>query len=100
MLDDTDSSKTSTSLTNGRRACRRFGSPTCKAGSRAASNSPNRLYVDYPYVNREYDTAKFRYGYQSFITPQSVFEYDMANNTSTLLKQKECPAVMTARAIK
>jgi oligopeptidase B len=35
--------------------------------------------------------TKFRYGYQSFITPQSVFEYDLANGSSTLLKQKEVP---------
>jgi len=42
-------------------------------------------------VNREFDTTKFRYGYQSFITPQSVFEYDMAGGASTLLKQKEVP---------
>src|ERR1700751_9975 len=52
---------------------------------------PEPAYADYPYVNREYDTTKFRYGYQSFITPQSVFEYDMPGGTSTLLKQKEVP---------
>ena len=52
---------------------------------------PEPAYADYPYVNREYDTTKFRYGYQSFITPQSVFEYDMPSGTSTLLKQKEVP---------
>jgi oligopeptidase B len=52
---------------------------------------PEPAYVSYPYVNREFDTAKFRYGYQSFITPQSVFEYDMAAGGSTLLKQKEVP---------
>ena len=47
--------------------------------------------MTYPYANREYDTTKFRYGYQSFITPPSVFEYDMAAGASTLLKQKEVP---------
>ena len=52
---------------------------------------PEPAYVSYSYVNREFDTTKFRYGYQSFITPQSVFEYDMAGGTSTLLKQKEVP---------
>lgn len=52
---------------------------------------PEPAYVSYPYVNREFDTAKFRYGYQSFITPPSVFEYDMAAGGSTLLKQKEVP---------
>jgi len=52
---------------------------------------PEPAYVSYAYVNREFDTTKFRYGYQSFITPQSVFEYDMAIGASTLLKQKEVP---------
>ena len=52
---------------------------------------PEPAYVNYPYVNREYDTTKFRYGYQSFITPQSVFEYDLQNGVSTLLKQREVP---------
>ena len=42
-------------------------------------------------MNREYLTTKFRYGYQSFITPPSVFEYDVVTGTSTLLKQKEVP---------
>jgi oligopeptidase B len=52
---------------------------------------PEPAYASYSYVNREYDTSKFRYGYQSFITPRSVFEYDMASGKSTLLKQKEVP---------
>jgi len=52
---------------------------------------PEPAYVSYSYVNREFDTTKFRYGYQSYITPQSVFEYDMASGASTLLKQKEVP---------
>src|SRR5438105_11206125 len=52
---------------------------------------PEPAYVSYPYANRVFDTGKFRYGYQSFVTPQSVFEYDMASGASTLLKQKEVP---------
>jgi oligopeptidase B len=52
---------------------------------------PEQAYVASPYVNREYDTSKFRYSYQSFVTPQSVFEYDMADGSSALLKQKEVP---------
>ena len=52
---------------------------------------PEPAYASYGYVNKEYDTSKFRYGYQSFITPRSVFEYDMASGKSTLLKQKDVP---------
>src|SRR5207237_1812803 len=52
---------------------------------------PEAAYVSTPYINREYDTTQFRYSYQSFVTPQSVYEYDMASGASTLLKQKEVP---------
>jgi oligopeptidase B len=52
---------------------------------------PEPAYIAYAYINREYDTTKFRYGYQSFITPASVFEYDVATAHSTLLKQTEIP---------
>src|ERR1700722_1116497 len=48
-------------------------------------------YIAYSYINREYGSGKFRYGYQSFITPASVFEYDVSTASSTLLKQKEVP---------
>jgi len=37
----------------------------------------------------EYRSTKFRYRYQSFITPPSTFEYDMVNGTSELLKVTE-----------
>ena len=52
---------------------------------------PEPAYAVYPYINRVYDTTEFRYGYQSPITPASVFAYDMEKGTSTLLKQKEVP---------
>jgi oligopeptidase B len=52
---------------------------------------PEPAYLAYSYVNREYDAPKFRYSYQSYITPPSVFEYDVESAKSTLLKQKEVP---------
>src|SRR5579863_3920338 len=52
---------------------------------------PEPAYAAYPYVNRVYETTEFRYGYQSPITPASVFAYDMEKGTSQLLKQKEVP---------
>jgi oligopeptidase B len=58
---------------------------------------PEPAYAAYSYVNRVYDTAEFRYGYQSPITPASVFAYDMENGTSTLLKQKEVPGGYDAK---
>ena len=52
---------------------------------------PEPAYLSYGYINAEFDTNKIRYGYQSFVTPPSVFEYDVASGASVLLKQKEVP---------
>jgi oligopeptidase B len=91
MLDDTDFFKNYYVLSE-----RENGLPQMQVTDLASGQSrriefPEPAYSSYPYANREYDTSKFRYGYQSFITPRSVFEYDMATGKSTLLKQKEVP---------
>jgi oligopeptidase B len=52
---------------------------------------PEPAYDAFSSTNREYDTAKFRYAYQSAITPLSIYEYDMGKATSVLLKQREIP---------
>jgi oligopeptidase B len=52
---------------------------------------PEPAYTVYAGANREYDTTKFRYRYQSFITPPSVFDYDVARASSILLKEWEIP---------
>jgi len=50
---------------------------------------PEPVYSASPGQNREYDTRTFRFNYQSFITPSSVFDYDMEKRTRILLKQTE-----------
>jgi oligopeptidase B len=52
---------------------------------------PEPAYSAHPHVNRIFDTAAFRYAYQSLVTPSSVFEYNVATGASTLLKQIEIP---------
>jgi oligopeptidase B len=91
MLDQTDFFKNHYVLSE-----RQNGLPQMQVTDLASGKSqriefPEPAYASYPYLNREYDSTKFRYGYQSFITPRSVFEYDMATGKSTLLKQKEVP---------
>ncbi len=39
-------------------------------------------------ANPEFGQTHFRYEYESFITPRSVFDYDVAARTSTLRKQQ------------
>jgi len=52
---------------------------------------PEPVYSAFPHINREFDATKFRYAYQSLVTPSSVYEYDLATGNSTLLKQVEVP---------
>ncbi len=65
-----------------------------KAGAEAsdawtALPFPEPAYTVSPAGNPEFRTPTFRYAYQSFTTPQSVFDYDFASGKSTLLKETE-----------
>jgi len=52
---------------------------------------PEPVYSTHPHSNRVFETKKYRYGYQSLVTPSSVFEYDVETGESKLLKQQEVP---------
>ena len=52
---------------------------------------PEPAYTLSSAVNREFDVDKYRYTYESPITPSSTFEYDLNSRASTLLKQQEVP---------
>ncbi|MGK0339460.1 MAG: oligopeptidase B, partial [Candidatus Azotimanducaceae bacterium] len=49
---------------------------------------PDEVYTTWLHSNPEVNTAKLKYGYGSLGRPDSVFEYDMATGTQTLLKQE------------
>ncbi len=51
---------------------------------------PEVAYSATPGVNEEFDTNVFRYTYESFVTPLSVYDYDMDARTAVLLKRTEC----------
>ncbi len=50
---------------------------------------PEPVYTTGSSTNAEYETGTYRYTYQSFVTPSSVFDYDMDQRNSKLLKQTE-----------
>jgi oligopeptidase B len=52
---------------------------------------PEPVYSAGAHANPEFETAAFRYRYQSLVSPASVYEYDVETGTSTLLKQQEVP---------
>ncbi|GMN13423.1 S9 family peptidase [Altererythrobacter sp. MTPC7] len=45
--------------------------------------------------NPEYDVSKLRLSYESMVTPDSVYDYDVASGTLELLKQQEIPSGYT-----
>jgi oligopeptidase B len=59
----------------------------------------NFHYMDFPepvysaFFNRNelYDSKTFRFRYQSFVTPSSIYDYDMESRDRTLMKQTEIP---------
>lgn len=47
------------------------------------------VYAALPAETPDFDASQYRYTYQSFITPLSVFDFDPRSGASTLLKQQE-----------
>ncbi|MCA1604759.1 MAG: prolyl oligopeptidase family serine peptidase, partial [Acidobacteria bacterium] len=52
---------------------------------------PEPVYTAFVSTNREFNTPTLRFGYQSMVTPNSVFDYDMNKKTRVLKKQTEIP---------
>ena len=50
---------------------------------------PEPVYEASPGPNAEWDAGTLRYEYESPVTPSSVYDYDVAAGTSTLLKRRE-----------
>jgi oligopeptidase B len=59
------------------------------AGADYEIHFPEPLYTVGPGANPEYETDKFRLGYVSMVTPNSVYDCDVATGELTLLKQSE-----------
>ncbi len=63
-------------------------------GSRAKSHRiefPEPVYSASLSQNHEFNTNVLRFNYQSLVTPNSVFDYDMTTRERKLLKQTEVP---------
>ena len=69
----------------------KFADDSAEAAPTGEIAFPEPAYSAHPHINRIFETATFRYAYQSLVTPSSVYEYDIATGASTLLKQLEVP---------
>ncbi|HSK64746.1 MAG TPA: S9 family peptidase [Pyrinomonadaceae bacterium] len=62
-----------------------------KTNKRKRIEFPEPVYATFLSQNREFNTPVVRYSYNSLVTPNSTFDYDMNTGKSTLLKQQEVP---------
>ncbi|HKU77875.1 MAG TPA: S9 family peptidase [Pyrinomonadaceae bacterium] len=62
-----------------------------KTNKRQRIKFPEPVYAVFVSANREFNTNLVRYTYNSLVTPNSVFDYDMNTGKSTLLKETEVP---------
>jgi len=62
-----------------------------KTNKRKRVEFPEPVYATFLTGNREFNTSVVRYSYNSLVTPNSIFDYDMNTGKSTLLKQTEVP---------
>jgi len=67
-----------------------------KSGKWSVIPFPEPVYAAFPGNTPEYASTTYRYGYQSMITPPSVFDYDTKTGKSILRKQQEVPGGYTA----
>jgi len=67
----------------------RFRIQDLKTGSWKEVAFPESVYAAFPGGTPEYTSKAFRFVYQSMVTPQSVYDCDMATGKQTLLKETE-----------
>jgi oligopeptidase B len=60
-----------------------------RTGASHRVSFPEVAYTLAPSFNEEFDATVYRYTYQSFITPLSVYDYDLDSRNQTLLKRTE-----------
>jgi oligopeptidase B len=60
-----------------------------KTGAWKAIAFPEPVYSAFPGETPDFESKTYRYSYQSFVTPPSVFDYDTATGQSKLLKREE-----------
>ena len=53
---------------------------------------PEPAYGVFPAQNPDYDANTFRFSYSSFVTPASVYDYDLVKRTRELKKRQEIPS--------
>ena len=88
MLEDVDCFKNFYVLSEREKGVPTFQVVSMGDGRSHAISFPEPVYVAGGTGNREFDTNTFRFNYESFVTPPSVFDYDMKTRQRVLKKQQ------------
>jgi oligopeptidase B len=59
---------------------------------------PEKAYGVYPGGNPEFNTQTYRFSYSSLVTPNSVYDYDLATRKRELKKRQEIPSGYNANS--
>jgi oligopeptidase B len=87
MLEDHDAFATHTVLLEREAGVPHIRVIDAKSGKSHRVEFPEPVYVVEPSDNYVFDTTTLRFAYESLVTPESVFDYDVTTRTRTLLKQ-------------
>jgi len=68
-----------------------------QTGTWSGIEFPEPIYSAFPGNTPDYESPTYRYTYQSFITPSSVYDYHVRTKHPELLKQQEVPGYEPSR---
>ena len=89
MIEDVDAFKDFYVLSERENGLQKLRITDFKSGKTHYLEFPEAVYSAGLSTNREYDARKLRYNYNSFTTPFSTYDYDVAARRSELLKRQE-----------
>ncbi len=89
MLEDTDFFAQHYVVSERENGLHKFRVTALKTNDVHYVSFPEPVYSAFGSTNAEFTTTKFRFGYESFVTPMSVFEYNLATKRRKLLKETE-----------
>jgi oligopeptidase B len=89
MLEDTDFFAQHYVVSERENGLHKFRVTALKTNEVHYVSFPEPVYSAFGSTNAEFTTTKFRFGYESFVTPMSVFEYNLATKRRKLLKETE-----------
>jgi oligopeptidase B len=91
MLTDVDAFQDFYVLSEREKGLPQFRVVDFASGKQQLVEFPEPTYSAHSAQNHEYKTTKYRYRYESMVTPNSVYDYDVKANSSELLKRIEVP---------